>query len=75
MKSTVKDVMTSRVVYAKRGASFKEIAIRMRDMRVSGFPVVDDVGVVVSVVSEPLTTTSSTPPSSCTHASSSGCPW
>jgi CBS domain-containing protein len=52
MKSTVKDVMTSRVVYAKRGASFKEIAIRMRDMRVSGFPVVDDAGHVVGVVSE-----------------------
>jgi CBS domain-containing protein len=52
MKSIVKDVMTSRVAYAKRGATFKEIAIRMRDMRVSGFPVVDDAGLVVGVVSE-----------------------
>jgi CBS domain-containing protein len=52
MKSTVKDVMTSRVVYAKRDATFKEIAIRMRNMRVSGFPAVDDAGQVIGVVSE-----------------------
>jgi CBS domain-containing protein len=44
MKSIVKDVMTPHVVYAKRGATFKEIAIRMREMRVSGFPVVDEAG-------------------------------
>jgi CBS domain-containing protein len=48
----VKDVMTSHVVYAKRDATFKALAARMRELRVSGLPVVDDVGKVIGVVSE-----------------------
>jgi CBS domain-containing protein len=48
----VKDVMTTRVVYAKRDATFKSLAARMRELRISGFPVVDDAGKVIGVVSE-----------------------
>jgi CBS domain-containing protein len=49
---TVKDVMTTHVVYAKRDATFKQLAARMRELRISGFPVVDDTGKVIGVVSE-----------------------
>jgi CBS domain-containing protein len=48
---TVKDVMTTHVVYAKKDATFKALAARMRELRISGFPVVDDVGKVIGVVS------------------------
>ncbi|HXL91810.1 MAG TPA: CBS domain-containing protein [Streptosporangiaceae bacterium] len=51
MKSTVKDVMTSHVVYAKRDATYKALAARMRELRISGFPVVDDADKVIGVVS------------------------
>lgn len=52
MKSTVKDVMTTHVVAVKRTASFKEMIVRMRKSRVSAFPVVDDAGRVIGVVSQ-----------------------
>jgi CBS domain-containing protein len=52
MNKLVKDVMTAQVVYAKRDATYKALAARMRDLRVSGFPVVDDAGRVVGVISE-----------------------
>ena len=52
MKSTVKDIMTTEVVAVRRGTSFKEMAARLRQERVSAFPVVDDDGTVVGVVSE-----------------------
>lgn len=52
MKSTVKDIMTTQVVSVHRGTSFKEMAARLRQERVSAFPVVDDDGTVVGVVSE-----------------------
>jgi CBS domain-containing protein len=52
MKSTVKNIMTTQVVAVHRSASFKEIAARLRKERVSAFPVVDDDGTVVGVVSE-----------------------
>jgi len=48
----VKDVMTRRVAYAKRDATFKALAARMRELHVSGLPVVDDIGKVIGVVSE-----------------------
>jgi CBS domain-containing protein len=51
-RSTVRDVMTSHVVAAKRDASFKEMLVRMRDSRISAFPVIDDDGKVIGVVSE-----------------------
>ena len=52
MSSTVKDVMTAPVVAVRENASFKEIVSRMRDSRVSAFPVVDLHGKVIGVVSE-----------------------
>jgi CBS domain-containing protein len=52
MKSTVKDIMTTRVVAVHRSTPFKEMAARLRRDRVSAFPVVDDEGKVVGVVSE-----------------------
>jgi CBS-domain-containing membrane protein len=48
----VKDVMTTHVVYARKNATFKALAARMRELRISGFPVVDDAGQVIGVVSE-----------------------
>jgi CBS domain-containing protein len=52
MKTSVRDIMTTQVVAVKRGASFKEMAARLRQDRVSAFPVVDDDGKVIGVVSE-----------------------
>jgi CBS-domain-containing membrane protein len=52
MNATVKDVMSTRVVAVKRSASFKEMAASLRQHRVSAFPVVDDDGKVIGVVSE-----------------------
>ena len=52
MKSSVRDVMTTRAVAVKKTASFKEMIVRMRKARVSALPVVDDAGRVVGVVSE-----------------------
>jgi CBS-domain-containing membrane protein len=52
MKSTVKNIMTTQVVAIHRSTSFKEMAARLRHERVSAFPVVDDDGTVVGVVSE-----------------------
>ena len=51
MKTTVKDVMTSRVVWVKQDAPYKEMAAALRENRVSGFPVLDDEGKVIGVVS------------------------
>ncbi len=52
MKNRVRDVMTTRVVAVKKTASFKEMIVRMRKARVSAFPVVDDAGLVIGVVSQ-----------------------
>jgi CBS domain-containing protein len=52
MKTTVKDVMTSRVVWVKQDAPYKEMAAALRENRVSAFPVLDDEGTVIGVVSE-----------------------
>jgi CBS domain-containing protein len=52
MKSCVRDVMAARPVAVRKTASFKEMIIRMRKSRVSAFPVVDDEGRVIGVVSE-----------------------
>jgi CBS domain-containing protein len=49
---TVKDVMTACVVSVKRDASFRAMAVALREYRVSAFPVVDDAGKVIGVVSE-----------------------
>jgi CBS-domain-containing membrane protein len=52
MKTKVKDIMTTRVVAVRRGASYKEMAAALRQYRVSAFPVVDDDAKVIGVVSE-----------------------
>ena len=51
MGSTVKDVMTTQVVAVRKAASFKEMAVKMRDSRIGAFPVLDDGGRVIGVVS------------------------
>src|SRR5436190_1402015 len=52
MKTTVKDVMTTRVIWVKKDATFREMAVALREHRVSAFPVIDDDGTVIGVVSE-----------------------
>jgi CBS domain-containing protein len=52
MNATVKDVMTTHVVVVREAASFKEMATRLREQRVSAFPVIDDDNRVVGLVSE-----------------------
>jgi CBS domain-containing protein len=52
MEAVVKDVMSAHPVAVWKTASFREIAARLREFRVSGFPVIDDDGKVIGVVSE-----------------------
>jgi CBS domain-containing protein len=44
--------MTTSVVAVRKDASFKEMAGMLRSRRISAFPVVDDAGRVIGVVSE-----------------------
>ena len=80
MNAKVRDVMTGEVVAVRRDTSFKEMAARLRQYRVSAFPVVDEHHRVIGVVSEAdllarrrwrATTPGSRPPSpaSCTTRS------
>src|SRR5690242_13116056 len=52
MKRCVADVMTTRVVAVRKTASFKEMIALMRKFRVSAFPVLDDAGRVIGVISQ-----------------------
>jgi CBS-domain-containing membrane protein len=52
MKTTVRDLMSTEIVAVRRDATFKEMAATLRQYRVSGFPVIDDDGKVIGVVSE-----------------------
>jgi CBS-domain-containing membrane protein len=52
MRTTVRDVMTTRVVAVRKNATFKDIASLLTEFRVSAFPVLDDEGKVIGVVSE-----------------------
>jgi CBS domain-containing protein len=52
MNATVKDVMTTHVVAVRMNAPFKDMAVRLREQRVSAFPVLNDDNKVVGVVSE-----------------------
>jgi len=52
MNALVKDVMSTEVVAVKRSTSFKEMAAKLREFRVSAFPVIDDYQKVIGVVSE-----------------------
>ena len=49
---TVKDVMSALPVSVSKTALFREIAARLRECRVSAFPVLDADGKVIGVVSE-----------------------
>jgi CBS-domain-containing membrane protein len=44
--------MTTRVIWVKKDATFREMAAALREYRVSAFPVVDDDRKVIGVVSE-----------------------
>jgi CBS domain-containing protein len=52
MSARVADVMTTNAVAVHANASFKEIAARLREHRVSAFPVIDNDDKVIGVVSE-----------------------
>ena len=52
MNAVVKDVMSTHPISVSRTSSFKEIAARLREFRVSAFPVLDADGTVIGVVSE-----------------------
>jgi CBS domain-containing protein len=52
MSATVKDVMTIRVAAVTKDAPYKAIATLLTQYRVSAFPVLDDDGIVIGVVSE-----------------------
>lgn len=52
MSAVVKDVMTTHVVAVRKNATFKDMVTQLREQRVSAFPVIDDDGKVVGVVSE-----------------------
>lgn len=47
MKATVKHVMSTHVYALRENASFKEIATRLHELRVSGFPIIDLDGKVI----------------------------
>ncbi|MGH3203656.1 MAG: CBS domain-containing protein [Trebonia sp.] len=51
MNAIVKDVMSTHVIAVRQDATFKEMAARLREHRVSAFPVLDD-DKVIGVVSE-----------------------
>src|ERR1700744_2236786 len=52
MTIKVADVMTRKVIAVREGATFKEIAAKLRDEHISAFPVIDDDSKVIGVVSE-----------------------
>jgi CBS-domain-containing membrane protein len=52
MQPTVKDVMTTRVIWVKKDSSFRDMAAALREHRVSGLPVLGEGGTVIGVVSE-----------------------
>lgn len=52
MKAAVKDVMTTRVTWVRKDATFREMAAALRNHRVSAFPVLGDGDKVIGVVSE-----------------------
>ena len=52
MRTKVRDVMTTRVVAVRGNATFKDLATLLTEYRISAFPVLDDEGKVIGVVSE-----------------------
>jgi CBS domain-containing protein len=52
MNTLVKDIMTAKVIWVSKGASFQEMAAAFGKYRVSAFPVLDEGRHVIGVVSE-----------------------
>jgi CBS domain-containing protein len=52
MNMAVKDVMTTQVFWVERDTPFAAIAAALRHQRVSAFPVLNEAGQVIGVVSE-----------------------
>jgi CBS domain-containing protein len=52
MNATIKDIMTTRVVTVRGDTPFKEMAAQLGRSRVSAFPVTDEAGTVIGIVSE-----------------------
>jgi len=52
MKSTVKDVMTTRVIWVRKDTPFRDLAAALRKHRISAFPVLGEEDKVIGVVSE-----------------------
>ncbi len=52
MNAVVKDVMSAHPVSVRTSSSFRELAAALREFAVSGFPVLDEEGKLVGVVSE-----------------------
>jgi len=52
MSVTVSDVMTTSVITVRRDTPFKEMAALLASSQVSAFPVIDQAGKVIGVVSE-----------------------
>jgi CBS domain-containing protein len=52
VNALVEDVMTAQVVWAERDTPFAAIAGSLRQYRVSAFPVLNEAGEVIGVVSE-----------------------
>jgi CBS domain-containing protein len=52
MRTLVKDVMTTNVIWVKQDTPFGAIAAALHEHRVSAFPVLDEKGQVLGVVSE-----------------------
>ena len=52
MNAVVKDVMTPNVITVGKDTPFEVIAAALREHRVSAFPVLDEAGRVIGLVSE-----------------------
>ena len=52
VNAIVKDVMSTHVIAVRQDATFKEMASRLREQRVSAFPVLDGDNKVIGIVSE-----------------------
>jgi CBS-domain-containing membrane protein len=50
VNSTVKDIMSTHVIAVRQSAGYKEMAAMLRNQRVSAFPVVDDDGRLIGIV-------------------------
>jgi predicted transcriptional regulator len=52
MKTVVKDVMTTRVIWVRKDTPFRDLAAALRKHRISAFPVLGEEDKVIGVVSE-----------------------